>query len=140
MPQTPNPALKVVACVIEKDGRFLITKRMKHSHLGHLWEFPGGKIEADESIEDCAIRECMEEIAVRVKPLRLIEEVAHDYPERSVHLYFMLCELESGAPRAVECADWAWVKPEDFDRYEFPAADKGIIASFIQSSMRNGSA
>ncbi len=123
--------MRVVACVIEREGRFLITKRLKHSHLGHLWEFPGGKIEPGESVEDCAIRECQEEIAVTVKPLRLIEEVAHDYPERSVHLYFLLCEWVAGEPKAIHCADWAWATPEEFGHYEFPEADKGIIERFI---------
>ena len=86
--------------------------------------------------QSCAIRECREEIDIEVKPLKLIEEIRHDYPERSVHLYFMLCSLESGEPRAVECADWTWASPAEFERYEFPEADKGIIANYIQALVR----
>ncbi len=125
--------IRVVACVIERDGKFLITQRLKHSHLGHLWEFPGGKVEPGETLEQCAVRECLEEIDVTVRPKRLIQELVHDYPERSVRLYFVSCELVSGEPKAVHCAAWAWASPEEFNNYEFPEADKAIIASYIKS-------
>lgn len=124
--------IRVAACVIERDGRFLITKRLKHSHLGHLWEFPGGKIEPGETVEDCAIRECKEEIDVDVKPLRLLQELHHDYPEVSVHLYFVLCDFVGGEPKAVYCADWKWVRPEELGQFEFPEADKRIIESLME--------
>jgi mutator protein MutT len=130
---TSQSRIRVVACVIQRDGKFLITKRLKHSHLGHLWEFPGGKIEVGETIEDCGVRECQEEIDVKVKPLHILQEIEHDYPEVSVHLYFLLCELVSGEPKAIHCADWVWAKPEDLNQYEFPAADKKIIENLIQS-------
>ncbi|HCU25480.1 MAG TPA: 8-oxo-dGTP diphosphatase MutT [Deltaproteobacteria bacterium] len=129
IPLLRSDTLQVVACVIERDGEFLITKRLKTSHLGHCWEFPGGKLEAGESLATCAIRECREEIAVEVKPLRLLQEVFHAYPEKNVQLYFVLCELVSGTPQAVECADWRWVQPAQLSHYEFPEADKGIIES-----------
>lgn len=126
-----NPPIRVVACVIQRDGKFLITKRLKHSHLGHLWEFPGGKIEPGETIEECAVRECREEIGVEVQPLRLFQELTHNYPEVSVHLYFELCKLVSGEPQAIHCADWKWVLPKDLTQYEFPAADREIIQALV---------
>ncbi|MFO1462970.1 MAG: 8-oxo-dGTP diphosphatase MutT [bacterium] len=126
--------VQVVACVIERGGEFLITKRLKTSHLGHCWEFPGGKLEPGENLAQCAIRECQEEIDVVVNPLRLLQEVSHAYPEKSVHLYFVLCTLESGTPRAIECADWRWVHPRQLSEYEFPEADKQIIADFIRAA------
>jgi mutator protein MutT len=125
--------VRVVACVIERDGKYLITKRLKHSHLGHLWEFPGGKVEPGETLEQCAVRECQEEIGVEVKPLKLVQEIVHDYPERSVRLYFIACELISGAPRAIHCADWRWVKPDELKNFEFPAADKKIIEGLVKA-------
>jgi len=121
-----NP-IRVVACIIERGGKFLITRRLKHSHLGHLWEFPGGKIEPGETLEACGIRECREEIDVEVKPLELVQELVHAYPEKSVHLYFLRCEFVAGEPKALQCADWRWVKPEDLSEFEFPEADKEII-------------
>ncbi len=125
--------LEVVACMIEHEGRFLITQRHKQSHLGHLWEFPGGKVEPGESLEQCAVRECLEEIGVRVKPIRVLSEVTHAYSEVSVHLHFMACTWESGEPQALDCAAWTWAAPEEFGRYEFPAADQRVIEEWVQS-------
>ncbi len=129
--------IKVVGCIIQRDGKFLITKRLKHSHLGHLWEFPGGKIEPGETVEQCAIRECREEIDVEVQPIKLLQEIQHDYPEVSVHLYFVICELISGQPKAIHCADWAWVRPEELSQYEFPEADKKIIEKLVTAGPEN---
>jgi mutator protein MutT len=122
----------VVACLIERDGRFLITQRKKESHLGHLWEFPGGKIEAGESPRECAVRECLEEIGVEVSAGEIIEEVHHDYPEVHVHLYFMKCRLIRGEPRPLDCANLTWATPEEFSNYNFPEADRGIIERYVR--------
>jgi mutator protein MutT len=120
-------SIAVAAAVIESQGKFLITQRLKTSHLGHLWEFPGGKIEPGESVEACLIRECREEIGVLVKPLKKLEELEHTYPEVNVHLLFWLCEIVSGIPRPLECADCRWVKPEELKHFEFPEADRELI-------------
>ncbi|MCE9624031.1 MAG: 8-oxo-dGTP diphosphatase MutT [Deltaproteobacteria bacterium] len=132
VPTLDPKVVKVVACVIERCGEFLITKRLKTSHLGHCWEFPGGKVESGESLAECAVRECREEIDVVVKPLRLLDEISHVYPEKSLHLYFVLCALDSGNPRAVECAEWCWVQPRRLSEFEFPEADKKIIEALLR--------
>ena len=125
----------MVACVIEREGKFLINQRKKQSHMGHLWEFPGGKIERGETLEDCAIRECQEEIAVTVQLQRVLQEIQHDYPEVSVHLYFTLCDLVEGEPKVVDCADLTWVTPAEFDRYPFPEADKQGSSRFLTKAI-----
>jgi len=125
--------IEVVAAIIQKDGKFLITKRLERSHLGHCWEFPGGKLHPGESLEECAIRECREEIDVEIKPLRKIREVWHNYPEKSVHLHFFICDLVSGSPRSVECADFRWALPEELSRFEFPEADREIVEELTSS-------
>ena len=127
------PLIQVTACVIEKEGRYLITQRKKESHLGHLWEFPGGKIEKDESVEACGIRECQEELGIVVRPIKILEEISHRYPEVEVHLYFLQCEWIEGKPQALDCADFAWVRPEELKNYAFPAADKKLIQSLSQN-------
>lgn len=126
--------IPVVACVIKHEDQFLITRRHQHSHLGHLWEFPGGKIEAGESPEKCAIRECQEELGIQVEPMELITELIHHYRERSVHLYFMACRWVSGKPQALDCADWVWASPEEFKNYEFPDADREVVDQYIQGN------
>lgn len=120
-------SIEVVAAIIQKDDQFLITKRLKKSHLGHCWEFPGGKIEPNETIEECIIRECKEEIDIEIKPVRKIKELTHSYDEITVHLHFMICELISGVPKAIECADLKWVNAEELSQFEFPEADREII-------------
>ena len=127
----PSSRIRVVACIIERDGRFLITQRKKESHLGHLWEFPGGKIEAGETPKQCAVRECREEIGVEVEAGAILEEVRHDYSDLQVHLYFIKCELIRGEPRALDCADLTWATPEEFSQYRFPEADRGIIERYV---------
>ncbi|MBF0492046.1 MAG: 8-oxo-dGTP diphosphatase MutT [Deltaproteobacteria bacterium] len=127
MPSPPKRLIEVAAAIIKKEGRYLITKRLKKSHLGHFWEFPGGKVERQETPEQCVIRECLEEIDVEVKPTQLFEELTHSYPEVSLKLYFFLCDLVSGTPKTIECADLKWVYPEELKDYPFPEADLEII-------------
>jgi mutator protein MutT len=119
--------IRAVAAVIERDGKFLITKRLETSPMGHCWEFPGGKIEAGESIEDCAVRECLEEIDVVIAPVKRLQEETYDYPHGCVHLWFVLCRLVSGDPKPIQCREAKWILPHEFADYEFPPADVNVI-------------
>lgn len=126
--------IEAVAAVIEKDGKFLITKRLETSPMGHCWEFPGGKIEKGETIEECAVRECREEIDVTIEPLRRLQDQWYDYPHGRVHLHFVLCRIVSGEPRPIECREARWIGPGEFSDFEFPPADVGVIESLRQGS------
>ena len=119
--------IEAVAAVIEREGKFLITLRLKTSPMGHCWEFPGGKMEVGETIEQCAIRECQEEIAVTVEPIRRLQDVHYDYPHGKIFLHFVLCRLVSGEPKPIECREAKWILPKEFANYEFPPADIGVI-------------
>jgi mutator protein MutT len=120
------------AAVIEKKGLFLITKRLETSHLGHCWEFPGGKIEKGESINECVIRECMEEIGVVIEPIQYLREQKYSYPGKDVLLHFVLCRLVRGEPQTIECADLTWIYPSQFSEYEFPPADQEVIEELLR--------
>ena len=123
--------IEVVAAIIqgegEREGQFLISQRMKESALGHCWEFPGGKVEPGETLEQCAIRECQEEIDVAVEPIRLVKDVTFEYPHGKFLLHFMLCRLVSGTPKPIFCRDVKWVRADELKNYEFPAADVEVI-------------
>lgn len=121
--------IEAVAAVIERDGKFLITKRLETSPMGHCWEFPGGKIEPGETIEACAVRECLEEIDVTVEPVRRLQDPWYDYPHGRIHLHFVLCRIVSGEPRPIECREVKWIAPDQFADFEFPPADVGVIES-----------
>ena len=125
--------IEAVAAVIERDGKFLITKRLETSPMGHCWEFPGGKIEKGETIEECAIRECREEIDVTVEPIRRLCEEWYDYPHGNVHLYFVLCRIVSGEPKPIHCREARWIEPRQFPDFEFPPADVGVIEELMKS-------
>ncbi len=126
-----NKVIEAVAAVIERDGLFLITKRLETSPMGHCWEFPGGKIEPGESLEQCAVRECREEIDVGIEPVRFLQEEWYDYPHGRIHLHFVHCRLIQGEPRPVECREVRWIRPGEFADFEFPPADRRVIEELI---------
>ena len=119
--------IAVSAALIFRDGQLLITQRHAKSHLGGLWEFPGGKREAGETFEQCLVREIREELGVEISVGELFEEIRHDYPEKSVHLKFFICELISGEPQPLDCAAVKWIDKAQFDAHEFPAADAQLL-------------
>jgi mutator protein MutT len=125
---TPNGAvIEVAAGVIFRGEQLLITKRHDDAHLGGLWEFPGGKREPDESFETCLIRELREELGIEVAVGELVESLTQDYAEKRVHLRFFRCEWKQNEPQTLGCAEWRWVRPQELNQYEFPAADARLL-------------
>jgi mutator protein MutT len=122
-----KPHINVSAALIFQNGSILITKRLPGYHLAGLWEFPGGKQEPDESLEECLEREIKEELDIQVRAEKLISTVRHEYEKKIVSLHFFSCTLISGVPSAIECQEFKWVKPEELRLYEFPPPDKEII-------------
>jgi len=122
-----KPHVQVGAALIAQDGYYLITQRKPGVHLEGFWEFPGGKREDGESLEDCVCREVFEELDVTVsQPVHFMTN-HHEYQEKTVELSFFECSIIAGSPKAVACAGFSWVKPENFHEFEFPPADKPVI-------------
>ncbi len=119
--------VQVSAALIVRDGRYLICRRKPDAHLGGLWEFPGGKRERGESLEDCLIREIREELEVGVSMPVPYTVLTHAYPGRAVELHFFRCTITHGEPAALGCAELRWVAPQDLDQYDFPPADGSLI-------------
>ena len=119
--------VKVAAGLVFKDGKLLIAKRPKNSHLGGMWEFPGGKLELGESFENCLKREMFEELGVKVNVSYEFEEILHQYSEMTVLIKFFICSLSSGKPKAIQCSEFQWINRRDLTRYNFPAADIKVI-------------
>ena len=122
-----RPGIEVAAGLVFRDGKLLITQRPTGSHLGGLWEFPGGKREPDESFEECLRRELKEELCIEVDIHELVASISHDYPEKSVTLKFYRCTWKANEPQALGCPDLRWVSAEELRRYEFPEADVKLI-------------
>jgi len=119
-------AVEVVAAVIERGGRLLITRRPRGTHLAGLWEFPGGKPRAGETADQALRREIDEELGAFVLVGEPVETVDWEYPDKRVRITFFRCAIE-GEPRALEGQELAWVAPAELAGYEFPAADAVLI-------------
>lgn len=120
-------SVQVSAALIFRAGKLLITQRHAKSHLGGLWEFPGGKREPGESFEQCLVREIREELGAEISVGELFEVISHDYPEKSVHLKFFICKLLSGEPQPLDCAAVKWIEKTELAEHEFPAADAQLL-------------
>src|ERR1035438_10315377 len=99
-----NRVIEVSAALLFHNGKLLITQRHAKSHLGGLWEFPGGKREPNETFEQCLVRELREELGIEVEVGGLFEDISHAYAEKTVRLKFFICKLISGEPRPLDCA------------------------------------
>lgn len=132
-PLTPRTSLDVSAGLVFRNGKLLITQRHADAHLGGLWEFPGGKLECDETFESCLARELREELGIEVAVRELIETIEHEYPEKRVRLKFFRCEWLAREPQALGCPAFAWVTREQLPRYEFPAADAQLLERLRES-------
>ncbi len=119
--------IEVSAALIFRGGKLLITRRRDDAHLGGLWEFPGGKREADETFEQCLVRELREELGVESSVGEVFEEVTHAYPEKTVRLKFFICRLVRGEPQPLGCGAVKWVKKSELAEYAFPAADARLL-------------
>ena len=116
----------VTAAIIERDGRILVTRRLKGTHLAGAWEFPGGKCDPEESLGACMARELREELAIDVRVGDEVFTVTHDYHDRRVELHFLRCETHE-EPSAVLGQEMRWVRRDELDESEFPPADAELI-------------
>ncbi|MDT3313139.1 Nudix family hydrolase [Pseudomonas sp. rhizo66] len=120
----------VAAAVIRDDsGKILIARRADTQHQGGLWEFPGGKVEADESVETALARELNEELGIVVGAARPLIKVRHDYPDKQVLLDVWEVSAFTGEPHGAEGQPLAWVTTKELASYEFPAANQPIVAA-----------
>lgn len=124
------PHVVVTAAVIQHDGRFLLTRRLRGTHLEGFWEFPGGKCEPGESHVACLEREILEELDTGVRAGREVFSIIHTYPERVVELHFFECELV-GEPRPMIGQEMRWVPRAELSSLKFPPADAELIRILI---------
>ena len=123
----PLPHFDIAVAVVRRGGRVLIGRRPPKGLLGGLWEFPGGKREAGETLEDCLKREVREEIGIKVRVVRRLATVRHAYSHFRVALHVFDCRHARGRVRAVGCQEARWVAIEELDDYAFPAANRRNI-------------
>ena len=122
----------VVAAIIRRNNKILITRRFANVHLAGFWEFPGGKVERDESLETALVREISEELGLRIQVDNEFFTIQHDYPDRSVRLHFFNCSIIAGDPQALEVAAMRWVEARELKEFQFPPADVELINRLCQ--------
>lgn len=125
----------VVAAVIEEDNRFLLTRRQPGVHLAGMWEFPGGKIDSAETHAAALNREIKEELDTGVAVGDLVFHTTHEYPDRTVALYFYRCTLV-GTPRPLLGQEMRWVPRDELASLGFPPADEALITLLLESAAR----
>jgi mutator protein MutT len=125
--KSSKPHFHVTAGLLQQDGMVLITKRPVGSHLAGYWEFPGGKQEAGETLEECLVREMKEELGVNVRAGKRLLTVNHEYENRIISLYLFQCTHLGGELKPLACEEIRWVHPEDLTQYRFPPPDEKII-------------
>jgi 8-oxo-dGTP diphosphatase len=120
----------VTAAVMVEGGRVLLTQRKAGTHLAGAWEFPGGKVEADEDPRAALARELREEIGVTATVGDPVEVTFHRYPTKNVLLLFFEAHLAPGsdAPRAIDVAAVRWARADELRDEEFPPADVAVLA------------
>ena len=116
-----------VAVINNQQGKILIDRRKETGEMGGLWEFPGGKIEVGETIEECIKREVKEELDIEVIVGARLTTITHAYKTFNVTLYVHNCQHLSGTPQPLECEEIHWVEPAQMNRYQFPQANIQII-------------
>jgi 8-oxo-dGTP diphosphatase len=123
----------VVTCaIIENGGRILVTQRSEKMDLPLKWEFPGGKIEEGETIEECLVREIFEELNIQIKILLPLQPNVHLYPNgKEIYLLPFACEYISGSILLTEHADFKWLKKEELSSLDWAEADIPIVQAYI---------
>lgn len=127
-PSIPHKKIGV-AVIYNEEGQILIDRRPAEGLLGGFWEFPGGKIEEKETVEECIKREILEELALEIEVKEHIITVEHDYSKFKVSLIVHRCCYLGGEPQTLECDEIRWVKIEELPLFNFPEANTKIIAA-----------
>lgn len=126
-----------VAVIVSPQHQILIAKRPDDKHQGGLWEFPGGKVEAEETTQDALVRELREEVGLSTRTDRMVTlvDIHYDYPDKQVFLDVWWVEVSEQAIEQAHGAEGqaiAWVGVDQLSEYEFPAANQPILDAIAQ--------
>jgi 8-oxo-dGTP diphosphatase len=119
--------------IFDAAQNILIARRPDHLHQGGLWEFPGGKVEAQEDVFFALRRELKEELGIEIVEGRHYSTICHDYPDKHVLLEFWLVERFSGDARGCEGQLVEWVPLSQLGNYEFPVANRPVIEMLLDT-------
>jgi len=121
------PHYQVTAGLIQNNGKILITQRQLNDTFGGFWEFPGGKQQAGETLEQCLTREIAEELNLQIRADKKVMSVTHRYDAMVITLHVFWCTVLHGSPETSGVQDWRWVDLAAIEQYDFTEADKRVI-------------
>lgn len=137
MEQTPSPVTHKfigVAVIWNEQRQILIDRRRPGGVLGNLWEFPGGKVELGETVEECIKREICEEIGIDIEVCEHLITIDHIYSHLHVTLNVYQCRYLAGVPQPLECEEVRWVTLDEINQFSFPKANEKIIDALRKTS------
>ena len=123
--------IRIVAAVVKQNDLYLITQRRPEAVLGGLWEFPGGRVEADESDEEALRRELLIRLGTSAHVGDKLTERHSQYPDYEVTLALYAVQLDPGTIEKRRVADFRWIRSDEFERYPFPAADQKTMDALL---------
>ncbi len=124
--------VKVVAAVIIDSEKVCICQRKENDTFPLLWEFPGGSVEKEETLEEAIRREIKEELNLDIEPIKFLGKFEDTLDSLKIDVHLFLSRIKKGMPSAQECADFRFIMLEELDRFPLAPVDKKI-ASYLQS-------
>lgn len=124
----------IAIAVVEQNNQFLVGKRADHLPLGGYWEFPGGKVQAQESIAAAAVRECQEETGLDVEVIGSLSSNTMEYPHGILELHFLVCRL--AGPMHQPITPWVWMPRRDLGLHPFPEGNRAVIELLLRDPVR----
>ena len=119
--------INVVAAIIKKNNKYLIAQRNRNKHMGLKWEFPGGKVDNNETFEEALSREINEELSIDINIHKKFTEEKYKDTKIDVILHYYLCSEKSGTIKLNEHENIAWVEKKEFNNYDFAEGDGNIL-------------
>ena len=119
--------INVVAAIIKKNNKYLIAQRNRNKHMGLKWEFPGGKVDNNETFEEALAREIKEELSIDINIHKKFTEEKYKDTKIDVILHYYLCSEKSGTLKLNEHENIAWVEKKEFNNYDFAEGDGNIL-------------
>ena len=129
-----------VGVIVDSKKNILLALRPDDSHQGGLWEFPGGKLEAAENVEQALARELKEELGISVSQCRPLIEIRHDYGDKLVLLDVWWVDDFAGFPEGREGQPIRWVAAKDLSGFSFPRANIAIVEAVQKALVQSSSA
>ncbi len=126
-----SKAIRIVAAVVQRDGKYLITQRRPEAVLPMMWEFPGGRVEGEETDEQALRREMIERLGARIEVDEMLASSEHQYSGYAVVIALYRAHLLNDDLAPLHVNAFHWIGSDEFDNYAFPPADQATMDKLL---------